>query len=89
MYREEFDGQVKHWSPDSEKPWVDIWEGPGGRLMVNQLSVPSADCEEVLTTPDGDVITNIVAKEGGNYELLPQLFGSKLWAQRQKEGHAA
>jgi len=64
---------------------LDEWWGPGGHLVVRALSVPSADCEEVLTTPDGETITNIVVKEGGDYELLPQLFGPKLWEKR----HAA
>ncbi len=78
----EFDGQIRHSPPNRESPWVDEWWGPGGHLVVRYLTVPSADCEEVLTTPDGEVIRNVVVKEGGDYELLPQLFGPELWEKR-------
>ena len=83
--QEEFDGQVRHRPPGTGGfGWVDEWWGPGGHLVITQMFVPSVDCEEVLTTPDGEVIINHVAKEGGNYELLPQLFGPELWKQREE-----
>ncbi len=78
---EEFDGQVRHRPPVTGGTfWLDEWWGPGGHLVVTPAGMHGH--RETLTTPEDEVVTNSEIREGADYELLPQLFGSELWEKR-------
>ncbi len=97
MLTEEFDGQVRHISPDGQsKMWVDQWWGPGGHLVVRRVDLAApvrwlddekrnvVDHIETLTRPNNTVV-QCPGTQGADYELLPELFGPELWEKR----HAA
>ena len=92
---EGYDGLIRHKKPDwPTNGWVDEWWGPGGHLVVARLDQTSpaaelgVDALETLYRPDGTTVQHALA-EAEDYHTLPELFGPELWAQRQKDGHAA
>ncbi len=89
----EFDGKIQHQPPVVGPGWVDEWWGPGGHLIVGQISRSApirrldgphsrpVDHLETLYRPDGTTV-QYAGGEGDEYQALAELFGPELWEKR-------